>query len=46
VYFDGAIKAWQALIDKAAAGKFENEWVVKARAAVKGEGIPSREAAP
>lgn len=42
-YFDAAIKAWQALVDKAAADKFDNAWVEKARQALKGEGIPPRE---
>jgi tetratricopeptide (TPR) repeat protein len=41
-YFDAAIKAWQALVDKATADKFENAWVEKARLALKGEGIPAR----
>ena len=46
VYFDAANKAWQALVDKAATGNFDNDWVAKARAALKGEGIPPREVAP
>jgi TolA-binding protein len=41
-YFDAAIKSWQALVDKATADKFDNAWVEKARAALKGEGIPPR----
>ena len=42
-YFDSAIKAWSALVEKATADKFENDWVEKVRAALRGEGIPARE---
>jgi TolA-binding protein len=45
-YFDAAIKGWQALVNKAEIDKFDNAWVVKARAALKGEGIPAREVTP
>jgi tetratricopeptide (TPR) repeat protein len=45
-YFDAAIKGWQALVNKADIDKFENEWVAKTRAALKGEGIPAREVTP
>jgi hypothetical protein len=45
-YFDGARKIWQALVDKAAAEHFDNEWVARATAALKGDGIPAREVAP
>ena len=41
-YFDNAIKAWTALVDKATTGKFDNAWVEKARAALRGEGVPAR----
>ena len=42
VYFDNAIKAWTALVEKATTDKFENAWVAKARAALRGEGVPAR----
>jgi tetratricopeptide (TPR) repeat protein len=45
-YFDAAIKAWTALVEKATTDKFENAWVDRARAALKGEGIPAREKTP
>jgi tetratricopeptide (TPR) repeat protein len=45
-YFDGAVKIWQALVEKAAQEKFDNDWVTKAKAALKGDGIPPREVAP
>ena len=45
-YFDAAMKLWQALVDKAATDKIENAWVEKAKAALKGEGIPPREPTP
>ncbi|MEA3244763.1 MAG: tetratricopeptide repeat protein, partial [Gemmatimonadota bacterium] len=45
-YFDLAVKTWTALVDKAAADKFDNDWVARARAALRGEGVPAREKAP
>jgi TolA-binding protein len=45
-YFDAAVKAWTALVDKAAADTFNNAWVDKARAALRGEGVPARERVP
>ena len=45
-YFDGAVKIWQALVDKAGAEGFDNAWVAKAKDALKGEGIPAREVSP
>lgn len=45
-YFDLAIKTWTALVEKADAGKFDNEWVARARAAIQGDGIPARAKAP
>jgi tetratricopeptide (TPR) repeat protein len=45
-YFDAAIKAWTALVDKATTDKFDNAWVEKAKAALRGEGIPARERTP
>jgi TolA-binding protein len=45
-YFDGAMKIWQALVEKAGTEKFENEWVERARGALRGEGVPAREIAP
>jgi hypothetical protein len=35
-YFDAARKTWQALIDKAALQKIENEWVTRTREALAG----------
>lgn len=45
-YFDLALKTWTALVEKADADKFDNDWVARARAALRGEGIPPREKAP
>lgn len=45
-YFDAARATWQALVDKAVAGGFENQWVAAAKDALEGKGVPSREAAP
>ncbi|MBI3568643.1 MAG: tetratricopeptide repeat protein [Gemmatimonadetes bacterium] len=45
-YFDAAMKLWGALVEKASAEKIENEWVDRAKAALRGEGIPPREALP
>lgn len=41
-YFDAAIKLWTALVEKAANDKFANAWVETAKAAISGEGVPSR----
>jgi hypothetical protein len=35
-YYDAAKKTWQALLDKAAKEKIDNEWVTRAREAVAG----------
>ena len=43
-YFDLAEKSWTALVTKADAEKFNNPWVARARGALAGTGIPSREA--
>jgi len=45
-YFDAAVTIWQALVEKGAAEKFENAWMERARAALRGEGIPAREIIP
>jgi tetratricopeptide (TPR) repeat protein len=45
-YFDAAKTTWQALVDKAAAGGFDNEWVLRAKDALEGKGVPPRELAP
>jgi tetratricopeptide (TPR) repeat protein len=45
-YFDAARTTWQALVDKASAGGFENAWVVRAREALEGRGVPPRELPP
>jgi tetratricopeptide (TPR) repeat protein len=45
-YFDAARTTWQALVDKAAAGGFANEWVERAKEALEGKGVPPREVAP
>jgi len=42
-YFDAARTTWQALVDKAASGGFDNAWVAKARDALEGKGVPPRE---
>ena len=45
-YFDAARVTWQALVDKAAAGKFDNEYVTRAKDALEGKGVPPRDLAP
>ncbi|MBM4194113.1 MAG: hypothetical protein FJ202_07020 [Gemmatimonadetes bacterium] len=45
-YFDAAIAAWTALVQKAEAEQLSGAWVDKTRAALKGEGIPPRTLAP
>ncbi len=45
-YFDAALTTWQALVDKATAGGFDNVWVTRAQEALEGKGVPPREIAP
>ncbi|HEY3285744.1 MAG TPA: tetratricopeptide repeat protein [Gemmatimonadaceae bacterium] len=45
-YFDAARATWQALLDKAAAGGFDNAWVARAKDALEGKGVPPRELPP
>ncbi len=44
-YFDAARTTWQALVEKAASGGFDNAWVARARDALVGKGVPPREIA-
>lgn len=45
-YFDAARTTWQALVEKATAGGFENQWVSLAKDALAGKGVPPREVPP
>ncbi len=45
-YFDAARATWQALVEKAAKGEFANSWVVRAREALEGKGVPERGVVP